>query len=160
MPAGTYAQKNKIVFKVTKLAWFPARVKAAAYRSQLSFFHKAGLEVRNTAVSYIKYQKNGTNSPGGFPTAKPPNKLRPNIQYAVIPSKKMVVIGPESLPPQSGVGNVHHLEMGGRGPFKIKGGSIRQGNFKARPFMRPSLDAVSPKLGPLWQNIINKNFKP
>lgn len=99
---------------------------------------KAGGAIRKTAERSIRSRKRP--SPPGTPPSTRTKRLRKSILYEV--QGNSVFIGPaESL--IGPVGAAHEF-----------GGQFRGDDYPARPFMRPALVKMTPRLASFWKNSI------
>ena len=109
----------------------------AVERGRRTGLLRAGAYVRRQARKSIKRSRRLYSRPGEVPISH--TGMIKRILYAYDRDTNTVVVGP--IPAR--LETLKLLEFGGRGPFKqrLRNGRtvIRQGNFQARPFMRPAL---------------------
>ena len=110
----------------------------------------AGGAIRKSAMQSIKNRigKPGTNpSPSGTPPRTTRGQLRSSIFYSVdeadvFGGDSTVFIGPSERK-MEGIGELH--EFGGR---------FRKARYPERPYMRPALERIRPRLPDYWQDTI------
>lgn len=139
------------------------RIVDAIAKSNRVALSRAGSEVRTVARGSMKRQK-GAALPGQ-PPAVHEGQLRRFLFFAYDESSKSVIVGSAKL----GKGEAPSImEFGGRAAFVVKErGRDERGRFtgrarrtktrkqiKARPYMRPALKRVAPKIPALWANSI------
>ena len=100
--------------------------------------HAAGLLRKTAARSIRKRQK---PSPAGTPPHTRRGRLRKGIRYAA-KTKAHYFVGPE------------FRAVGTSGAAHEFGGRYRNERYPARPFMRPALDIVAPRLPRMWAGSI------
>jgi len=141
-----------------------APISKATSRAKRRFSREAGKRARDIARSFIQYKANATSKENAPPYGKHKNQLKKSIQWQTgrQGGVSAVIIGPTRLPFPKGVGRIGHLEHGGTGPFKRGknfGGGVGFARFKKKPFMGPTLVAVTPQLLPMWVRILKQEMK-
>ena len=127
------AAKAKIKFDAKKIA-------KAAKRGNIKSVDHAAAAIRLVARHSIR------QSPKKSRAGRPPNtrkgRLRSAIKYAVSKSPPSAVIGSD-------------VEVAGTsGKAHEFGGKYKRERFDRRPFMRPALENVKPRLPAFWKNSI------
>ena len=123
-------------------AWYGEKVAKALDTTTYKTLNHAAASLRLIAKRSMKSGKKAS-APG-----KPPNtqtKQLPNaILYAVDRKKMVAVIGTD------------YNKIGTVGAAHEFGGKFRKQTYPSRPFMKPALEKVTPRLPAMWA----ANFKP
>lgn len=145
-------------------------------RGTLRFLRTAGGTVRKVARRSIR-RRRATSLPGRPPSSHGAGRLRSGIRFGVDPQRDLAVVGPVPYRARSGPENgAAILEFGSkasigatdveapteeelaaapkrdnRGRFlKKKRRPRSRVKYAARPYMRPALDTVTPRLPRMW----------
>ena len=118
---------------------FP-RVAKKAQQAGITSLGHAGGAIRLTARRSIRRRKKA--SPAGAPPHTRRGQLKQAIQYAVEKQHDRVVIGPDEA------------FVGPSGGAHEHGGRFRRERYPKRPFMRPALQKIIPRLPKMWANSV------
>lgn len=160
-----------LTVKAAKANFFDrARVQDSLDRALRDALSRIGAFVRQRARTSLRY-RDRPSTPGSPPSAhrtmirkktnkktgkvkfQPVSPLREFIFFAYDPARKSVVIGPALLNAKGGSRALSALEYGG--PSTIwSDGKRKQVYIKARPFMRPALEAEQKAMPHLWRNSV------
>jgi len=133
-------------------------VSSAVDRTTRRVLSRFGAYVRRGAKSSIRKRKK--ISEPGRPPSSHTGLLKKFIFFAYDRDRRSVVIGPVALN-QKGGDAPEALEYGGRSRVTYR--ALKRGNrkrrervirVKARPYMRPAMDAELPKLPAMWRDSI------
>ncbi len=144
-----------IAVKVSTFFDRPAVIKRVN-RAKLQYLRIAGGRTRLTARRSIRPRKQ-ISLPGN-----PPNShtggLRESILFGLDPQRDAVLVGPtprlRQRSPGGGLRGASVLEFGGELVGTDSAGKPRKMYYRARPFMGPALDKISPQLPELWKNSV------
>lgn len=145
-----------------KTTWFFDRLKIEnpIERARVQWLRRASGQVRLRARRSMR-RRIKSSVPGKPPSVHSPSSQSLRlIQFALDPFREAAIVGPVKF---NAVGQdvPRTLEFGGRA--RITSG--RRGNrvvrtviIRKRPFMGPALEATESQLGPLWGDILERQF--
>jgi hypothetical protein len=128
-----------------------AAVVRAVASANAKNLRRVGAFIRTRARSLIGKKKKGASAPG-----KPPHShvgtLRRFIFFGLDQSKESVAIGPVLVKANTQTAP-KALEFGGQS-VGISQGKRKVKNIRARPFMRPALEAERNNIPEIWRNSV------
>ncbi|MCL2647563.1 MAG: hypothetical protein FWD61_11250 [Phycisphaerales bacterium] len=123
-----------------KIKFDAKKVMAAAKRGNITSLGHAAAVIRLVARHSIR--KSPKKSRAGAPPNTRKGRLRSAIKYAVSKSPPGAVIGPD-------------VEVAGTsGKAHEFGGRYKKQRYDRRPFMKPALENVKPRLPKIWANSV------
>ena len=125
-----------------KLRFDFGKVQRVANKSAITSLGHAGGAVMRAAKNLIRRSPKASSE--GTPPHTRKGLLKRAIQYAVEPSKKSVVIGPD----------VNYI--GDSGKAHEFGGFFRREKYPKRAFMGPALEKVKDRLPSFWRNSVHE----
>lgn len=135
------------------------KVKVIAQRSMKDAGLKHPVAIQKKRGRKAKNPPRGNVSPPGSPPYTHTKFLKNLVRYEVEPATHSVIIGP--IPSHAKIKGIPGiLEFGGTETItkKSKGGQGKTVSavYKARPYMRPALDAITPTLPKEWAGAVSK----
>jgi len=121
-------------------------------RSWARAMKRAGRIVQWEAMDTMKHIKKGTSAPGAFPFRHSKTKVSlRRIWYDYDPRTKTVVVGPAKFK-NDDTSNL--IEFGGTRVVRRRAGRVRKMRYRARPFMKPSLDKKRDEIKKEFRNTV------